>query len=78
MKVKYYLGTKTFGKGKVQKVTALPSGALVKYTYQEWLTPLGNYIDGKGITPDIEVKYILNKDGIDNQKEEAIKHLLSK
>lgn len=72
------MGTKTFGKGKVQKVTALPSGALVKYTYQEWLTPLGNYIDGKGITPDIEVKYILNKDGIDNQKEEAIKHLLSK
>ena len=72
------IGTKTFGKGKVQKVTALPSGALVKYTYQEWLTPLGNYIDGKGITPDIEVKYILNKDGIDNQKEEAIKHLLSK
>ncbi len=70
------MGTKTFGKGKVQKVYALPSGALVKYTYQEWLTPLGNYIDGKGITPDIEVKYIINDKGIDNQKEEAIKYLL--
>lgn len=71
------MGTKTFGKGKVQKVYALPSGALVKYTYQEWLTPLGNYIDGKGITPDIEVKYVYNDKGIDNQKEEAIKYLLS-
>ena len=71
------MGTKTFGKGKVQKVYALPSGALVKYTYQEWLTPLGNYIDGKGITPDIEVKYIINDNGIDNQKEEAIKYLLN-
>lgn len=71
------MGTKTFGKGKVQKVYALPSGALVKYTYQEWLTPLGNYIDGKGITPDIEVKYIINDNDIDNQKEEAIKYLLN-
>ena len=71
------MGTKTFGKGKVQKVYALPSGALVKYTYQEWLTPLGNYIDGKGITPDIEVKYVYNDKGIDNQKEEAIKYLLN-
>ena len=72
------IGTKTYGKGKVQKVYALPSGALVKYTYQEWLTPLGNYIDGKGITPDIEVKYILSDNGLDNQKEEAIKYLLTK
>ena len=72
------MGTKTFGKGKVQKVTALPSGALVKYTFQEWLTPLGNYIDGKGITPDVEVKYEVNDKGIDNQKEEAIKYLLNK
>ena len=71
------MGTKTFGKGRVQKVYALPSGALVKYTYQEWLTPLGNYIDGKGITPDVEVKYVINDKGIDNQKEEAIKYLLN-
>lgn len=72
------MGTKSFGKGKVQKVKALPSGALVKYTYQEWLTPLGNYIDGKGITPDIEVKYTPNEKGEDNQKEEAINYLLGK
>ena len=67
------VGTKTFGKGKVQKVTTLSSGALFKYTYQEWLTPNGNYIDKKGIEPDIEIKYIYDKKGLsDNQKDKAI------
>ena len=66
------VGTKTFGKGKVQKVTTLSSGAVFKYTHQEWLTPNGNYIDGVGIEPDIEEKYIYNEEGKDNQKEKAI------
>lgn len=68
------VGTKTFGKGKVQKVSTLSSGALFKYTYQEWLTPDGNYIDGEGIQPDVEIKYVYNekKPEKDNQKEKAI------
>lgn len=68
------VGTKTFGKGKVQKVTTLSSGALFKYTFQEWLTPNGNYIDGEGIEPDVEIKYVYNekKPEKDNQKEKAI------
>ena len=68
------VGTKTFGKGKVQKVTTLSSGALFKYTYQEWLTPKGNYIDGKGIEPDVEIKYEYDEKHPekDNQKEKAI------
>ena len=66
------IGTKTFGKGKVQKVSTLSSGAIFKYTHQEWLTPKGNYIDGIGIKPDIEESYIYSKEGIDNQKEKAI------
>ena len=69
------VGTKTFGKGRVQKVFTLSSGALFKYTYQEWLTPNGNYIDQAGIIPDIEIAYEYNKDGIDNQKEKAIEVL---
>ena len=61
------VGTKTFGKGRVQKVFTLSSGAIFKYTYQEWLTPKGNYIDKDGITPDVEIVYEANKEGKDNQ-----------
>ena len=71
------VGTATFGKGKVQKVTTLSNGSLVKYTYQEWLTPLGNFIDKKGITPDVEIKYVYDEK-IDNQKDKAIEVLLNK
>ena len=71
------VGTKTFGKGRVQKVFTLSSGALFKYTYQEWLTPDGNYIDKVGISPDVEIKYEYNKDGNDNQKDKAIEILSS-
>ena len=66
------VGTKTFGKGKVQKVTTLSSGALFKYTYQEWLTPNGNYIDKAGIEPTVEIKYEYNEKGKDNQKDKAV------
>lgn len=66
------VGTKTYGKGKVQKVLTLSSGALYKYTYQEWLTPEGNYIDQKGILPTVEIPYEYSKEGKDNQKDKAI------
>lgn len=69
------IGERTYGKGKVQKVFTLSSGALFKYTYQEWLTPKGNYIDGVGITPDIEVKYKYISDNKDSQKNMAIEVL---
>ena len=71
------VGTKTFGKGKVQKVHTLSNGAMVKYTHQEWLTPEGNYIDGKGIAPDVEIKYEYNE-AHDNQLDKAIEVILEK
>lgn len=71
------VGTKTYGKGRVQKVYTLSSGALLKYTYQEWLTPKGNYIDKKGITPDVEVEYKYIDEGNDSQKNKAIEVLSS-
>lgn len=71
------VGTKSFGKGKVQKVMTLSNGAMYKYTYQEWLTPNGNYIDEVGISPDVEVKYEYDEKKPDNQKEKAIEVLLS-
>lgn len=71
------IGENTYGKGKVQKVFELSSGALLKYTYQEWLTPKGNYIDGVGIMPDVNVKYEYISDNRDTQKDKAIE-ILSK
>lgn len=74
------VGVNSFGKGTVQKAYQLESGATVKYTIQKWLTPEGNWINGVGISPDIEVQlnedYYKNPSGsTDNQLQEAIKDL---
>ena len=47
----FVVGTNTYGKGTVQQTTTLPDGSMVKYTVQKWLTPDGNWIDGKGVEP---------------------------
>ena len=49
------VGTKTYGKGKVQQIAELGNGDSVKYTSAKWLTPTGNCIDGVGIAPDYNV-----------------------
>ncbi|MDB5162237.1 MAG: putative carboxyl-terminal protease [Candidatus Saccharibacteria bacterium] len=46
------LGTKTFGKGSVQKLLALPEGAQLKVTIARWYTPKGINISKQGITPN--------------------------
>ena len=51
----YVVGTKTYGKGTVQQVKQLSDGSMVKYTIENWLTPLGNWINDKGIEPTDEV-----------------------
>lgn len=49
------VGKKSFGKGTVQTVLDLPDGSNIKYTNSKWLTPNGNWINEKGITPTNEV-----------------------
>lgn len=51
------IGLTSFGKGTVQTVSSLEDGANLKYTSGKWLTPNGNWINEKGIKPNIEVKY---------------------
>ena len=63
------VGTKTYGKGSIQKFSRLESGIYVKYTVQEWLTPKGNKINGVGIEPTNEVA--LYEGGSDVQLEKA-------
>ena len=63
------VGTKSFGKGKVQTTKKLDDGTILKYTSSKWLRPNGECVEGEGITPDYEVEYNNNKD---NQYEKAI------
>lgn len=75
------VGTKTYGKGKVQKTRILSNGSMIKYTTQNWLTPKGNKIDGEGITPTTEVKLTKDyinapSDATDSQFQEAINQLI--
>lgn len=51
------LGTKTFGKGMVQKIIPMPNQTGLNLTIAKYLTPKGKDINRKGITPDIEVKF---------------------
>lgn len=76
------IGTKSFGKGKVQTTGTLEDGTMIKYTSARWFMPNGECIDEKGIAPDIEVElseeYKNNPiEENDNQLNEAIKVLTS-
>ena len=58
------VGEKSFGKGSVQDFEQLPDGSALKITVAEWLTPQGNNINEKGITPDVEVKEDFEKEKV--------------
>ncbi|GAA0787678.1 S41 family peptidase [Hathewaya limosa] len=56
------IGTKTFGKGKVQTILdkgifGLGDGTALKVTISYYFTPKGENIDKKGIQPDVKVEY---------------------
>lgn len=50
------VGTKTFGKGIVQRLFHLSDGTGLKLTISKYYTPNGNDIHEKGIEPDVEVE----------------------
>ncbi len=49
------VGTRTFGKGSVQTILALPGGAGLRLTTARYYTPSGRSIQGEGIFPDVVV-----------------------
>lgn len=49
------VGTKTYGKGIVQELMQLPGGAYLKLTVAKYLTPNGDYIEHKGLMPNVVV-----------------------
>lgn len=50
------VGVQTFGTGTVLGTFNLPDGSAIRLGIIEWLTPKGETIFNKGITPDVEVK----------------------
>ncbi len=49
------VGTRTFGKGVVQEIFALPDGSAIKITDARYLTPHNRDINHMGIMPDVVV-----------------------
>jgi carboxyl-terminal processing protease len=50
------VGTTTFGKGVMQEIFKLQTGAAMKITIQEFKTPNGDKIHEVGVKPDYEVE----------------------
>ncbi|NTW15129.1 MAG: S41 family peptidase [Candidatus Moranbacteria bacterium] len=68
------VGKKSYGKGSVQELVPVGTDMSVKVTVAHWLTPNGNQINEKGITPDVEVDLSFDdvKAGRDPQMDKAI------
>lgn len=75
------VGNRTFGKGTVQELQDLPSGATFKFTTKRWLTPKGSWIHNVGIAPDFEISLDENyfkspSDETDNQLQKALEEIV--
>ena len=73
------VGTKTYGKGIVQRIVGMEDGTAVKLTVSKYFTPNGTDIHKKGIEPDVTVELdesLKNKVTVteeeDNQLQKAI------
>lgn len=71
------IGVNSYGKGTVQQTKQLNTGGMMKFTTQKWLTPNGDWINEKGVSPTIEVKieekyYQTLKEEDDNQLKKAL------
>ncbi len=50
------VGTRTFGKGSVQRLFALSDGSSLRLTTSRWLTAGRQTLDQRGLMPDVEVE----------------------
>jgi carboxyl-terminal processing protease len=65
------MGTRSFGKGSVQRIIPLSDGSAFKLTTALYFTPSGRSIQATGIDPDVEVKAVrikIEDDGSDRPK----------
>lgn len=75
------IGEQSFGKGLVQEINKLPDEAGMNITIQRYLTPLGQDINKKGITPDVVVElteeHVKNKDDVQLKKAIEVLELMT-
>ncbi len=55
------VGEKSFGKGSVQEALDLDKGAGLHVTIAKWILPGGDWINSKGIEPDIKIENIVKE-----------------
>lgn len=75
------VGEKTFGKGSVQEALDLKEGTGLHLTVAKWILPNGQWINGKGIEPEVKIENIIKEGNTldqenDKQLEKAIEILL--
>ncbi len=75
------IGEKSFGKGSVQEALDLSDGAGLHVTIAKWILPNGDWINGKGIEPEVKVENKLKEGNTitrddDQQLETAIQKLV--
>ncbi|MFZ5917111.1 MAG: S41 family peptidase [Chloroflexota bacterium] len=47
------IGAATYGKGVILTTVPLPEGCLLQMTIAKWLSPTGEWYEGRGVSPDI-------------------------
>lgn len=70
------VGETSFGKGTIQQAEDLGGGAGLHITIAKWLTPEGNWVHQKGLTPDIKVDVDTKDPSHDAQLEKAVEELV--
>ena len=65
------VGEQSFGKGLVQEINRLPDEAGMNITIQRYLTPAGNDINKRGISPNIVVE--LTEEHVKNKNDVQLK-----
>ena len=70
------VGEQSFGKGSVQQPEDFPGGAGLHVTIARWLRPNGDWIDKKGITRDVVVKWEPDENASDSADWKSDKQLL--
>lgn len=66
------IGTTSYGKGTIQESYKLSTGATIKFTVQEWLSPNGNTVNEIGVKPDIEVSETENPGETDTLETDTV------
>ncbi len=65
------IGSTTFGKGTIQTTDPLIEDSMLHMTVAKWLSPNGQWFDGRGVTPDILVY-----DNADTEQDEVLQYAL--